>query len=870
MKDIHNNIASNKWTGILILIFIVLMTYPWLNAYAAEYYMDSLDGNDLNSGTSPVMPWKTLDKSNSVKYYPGDIIYFKCGRIWRGQLNISSSGTSGNPITFKSYGLNCGPGTKPIITASRKVNGWRHYSDNIYVADVQIGIVKQMRLNGQKMNLARYPDTGYLSITRDSLPGSDIEEGAQFLYYSSLPDKLDPKSLPGARIRIRTTDWLIEDREITSFEPSLNKLNWQDETVYALRKGHGYYLENKLWMLDHQEEWYFDTNNKKLYAWLLNNMNPDETGVSIEISDRDYAVSITSAENVHIDGIDVRNSGVDGISIINSRGIVISNCIVSVSGRNGINIINSPDSSVNNSEVRGSVQDGINIRFSDGTVIYGNIIENTGTVGSPVRSNGAIYIRNSVNSVIQNNKIVNSGYAGIYFTGGAAVLNNIIENSCMVLNDCGAIYTWNDFDLRAAYDSKIVGNIIDNVIGNAQGTPRAKSLARGIYLDEYSNGIHVFKNTVVNSAEYGICLHNAFNNIIEENTIYGKGDAQLAILESAGMGLQRVVTGNIFSKNIMFPLSTNEPILLRGEFSNIDFGFFNNNIFPLLYSRQVVLEMYRQNYPAVDSFSANSYRLDAWQQKRTTNTTNNILINLFDVMSYKIISLDSDNLIGNGSFDNNLVSWEVWSDNKDAEVNLISNCNVSGGCVKFTSGLKSVSNIFASKGFNIRYGKVYRLSFRARAFESDQSTQLIIRRGEPPYESIGLEKTVSVSNKGWINYNYIFVANKTLNNAQLHFHLPMGQAAILIDDITISEVTVEYNDTSDDAYILINRTATPQDIYCPVADIDGICDQYIDLDKRSIVWPVKLQGYSSMIIVWNNNPYQDRIRPLPPNKLNIY
>jgi hypothetical protein len=76
-----------------------------------EYYVDAVNGDDLNSGLSSDEPWKSLDKVNATTFLPGSSILFKSGDIWVGQLYPKGSGTNERPIKIDKYGGD----TKPII-----------------------------------------------------------------------------------------------------------------------------------------------------------------------------------------------------------------------------------------------------------------------------------------------------------------------------------------------------------------------------------------------------------------------------------------------------------------------------------------------------------------------------------------------------------------------------------------------------------------------------------------------------------------------------------------------------------------------------------------------------------------------------------
>ncbi|NQX58441.1 fibronectin type III domain-containing protein [Paenibacillus qinlingensis] len=90
---------------------------PVNRAYAdgVTYYMDAVNGNDSNNGTSEATAWKSLAKvNNKTNFQPGDHILFKSGGSWSGSLKLKSSGAEGNPIVVGKYG----DGPTPIINAN--------------------------------------------------------------------------------------------------------------------------------------------------------------------------------------------------------------------------------------------------------------------------------------------------------------------------------------------------------------------------------------------------------------------------------------------------------------------------------------------------------------------------------------------------------------------------------------------------------------------------------------------------------------------------------------------------------------------------------------------------------------------------------
>jgi parallel beta-helix repeat protein len=523
----------------LFILFIALNP-----ARAQSYYVDATGGNDSWPGTSVTGPWRTLDKVSKSTLQPGDTVNLKCGEIWREPLIIPNSGASNKPITLSGYG-NCSSSIRPEINAADIISNWTLYSGNIYVANVSFD-VKQLFVDGSYLRVAQHPNNGYFIITADSIPKQDTS--GKMGYVDLTDTKLNlirDKDLLGAGIHIRSINWTIEDRQISAFDPTNYHLSWGTSTAYAIKKDYGYYLDNKLWMLDQPGEWYYDKSLGKVYVWL-----PDSASPSLhrmEASRHDFGIRVMEKNYVVVDDLRVRYAALDGIAFSASLWFTAKNLEILDSGRDGISIVNQSRGWVDGNYVKNSVREGIDVRNSDGVSIIWNHVANSGTVGSPKYSYAAIDASSSLNAQINNNTIINAGYIGIRFTKQSTIQNNVIENTCLVLDDCGAIYTNNLNDPDPPNSSEVSGNIIINSVGNSDGRPyiAGGTLAAGIYLDAMANSITVTDNVILDT-DRGIYLNSASNNLIRGNTFYGNKLAQIKIDEYVSPGIMRgnVITGN--------------------------------------------------------------------------------------------------------------------------------------------------------------------------------------------------------------------------------------------------------------------------------------------------------------------------------------
>ncbi len=96
---------------LVCLIFLAFLPSLPGVAQSAHYYVDSINGSDVNSGTSPEQAWKSLDRVNIATFAAGDKILFKAGTTYTGQLKPQGSGKDGSPIVIDKYGQ----GSKPRI-----------------------------------------------------------------------------------------------------------------------------------------------------------------------------------------------------------------------------------------------------------------------------------------------------------------------------------------------------------------------------------------------------------------------------------------------------------------------------------------------------------------------------------------------------------------------------------------------------------------------------------------------------------------------------------------------------------------------------------------------------------------------------------
>ena len=518
-----------KFSHYFLVLLLIMGSF---SANATDYYVSN-SGSDSNPGTSPTQSWKSLEKVNSSSFKPGDHILFNKGDEWFGTLEVKSSGSSSSSITYGSYGN----GSNPKIYNSAEITGWTNYSGKIYKASFNSEI-GQLFINNKRATLARFPNSGYALITKA---------------YSSVQFSSSDLS---NNINYTGGTWVGRTTAFTMFSKKIAASGSQSITIESapfdggLSAGKGFFVCDKLELLDTPGEWYYDVSTKTVYLWTPGGDSP--ANYSIRGSVHDYGVKISNANYVMVENLEILHSSVDGIYINGSNHVKVANNRIISPDLVGVNL---PSGNSASPQIAGNYifqANGGGIRcYSPSATITDNTIKETGQLANINKSTysksdnfgTAIYSRND-NPTITFNRIINSGYCGINWKGVKGDISyNFIDGACQVLDDGGGIYSYNGYDYAqpASAGSVVDHNIVLNCFGNPDGGKNDYYAGFGIYMDARVHDVTIQNNTV-SGATVGITIGLNGNDVIRNNTFR---DATLLFL-STGYTKPSNLTNNIF------------------------------------------------------------------------------------------------------------------------------------------------------------------------------------------------------------------------------------------------------------------------------------------------------------------------------------
>ncbi|HEX8039609.1 MAG TPA: right-handed parallel beta-helix repeat-containing protein [Chryseosolibacter sp.] len=806
--------------------FLVLLIFSGYLCTAKNYYFSG-KGSDDNSGTSKHTPWRNLRKLRDIAstLQPGDSILLERGSVFFGGLSLQADGLPGKEIYIGPYG----DGPKPVITGSVEITGWTSYRENIWVAmyprcDPEPGDVF---INGKSQPLGRYPNTGYRTI------GSLLSRKAFADPELPFPDNF----WDGAEVVVKSSRWTMDNLPAARYR---NKtFAFPGAASDTLENGYGYFIQKHLLTLDQSGEWLFDRETGRIFIYHDKNL-PSEN-YTTEVSVSDAGVAITDSEHIAIRDLVIKNQRTTGVVLSHSDNIILSGAEILHSGVNGLVVTGCRSPLVENTRIADSNNNGVEWNDNiDGRLVRNTILR-TGIQSGRGASGDGNYIGLTISAgnpligknLIADNRIDSTGYSAIDFrTGNTTIKNNIISNFCLLKDDGGGIYTWNN----ASGGNTIEANIILNGRGSGEGTPDPAQLTTsGVYIDDRSAGIAIVGNTLAFNSTSGIMVHNANNLEIRGNGFYGNG-GNLTNKEKAQLLIRRDriapmkpgaiphidATDNIFVSVDEGAYCVYISVDKRQELDNK--GTFGENLYRAPDPSQAVATLYDES---ANCSRAQQFTLAQWQKASRQDRGS-----VFKMINIPDDSRGKQNLVRNSTMDSGITGWVTWPES----VRVLPDNTFDGG--------RSLKVLFPSGGFDallyhagipLEAGKTYRLTFSARS-SADTKLEFVPLEAAQPWSALG-EYTCFSLDTAFRNYTCYFRPRRTSAEARVNFR---SNATFWIDNVALYDITAASEKKDKSLKLLYNTSGERATI--------PLIGTYVDLDGTVISRQVNLPGHAAVLL----------------------
>lgn len=810
----------------LTLLFILSLAQ---SALATDYYFSSSLGNDSRSASeaqNSATPWKTIDKLNAIagSLKGGDRIFFRSGDVFYGTIRVTRSGASGAPILFTSYGT----GAKPVITSLARVTNWVSIGNGLYQADLSgYGISKMqvLLINDQIKEIGRYPnagsaDGGYLKIANaNSFTSISTQSGA-------------PYSGSGGEVVIRKNNWIIDRHTIDYIGGTT--INYRaNESPYSPQRNFGYFIQNHPSILDQAGEWAYDPSSRRLTV-NLSGYNVGSTNVSVATLDN-LVVNGAYITNMTFSNLHFRGSNSHMISINRSENVKVENCVLDFAGENGIYTYDIRGLVINNNQINYALNAGVFMAHSTpGANVLNNSIVNTmpfqGMAKSSDIAGVGIYLAsNGERSLIEKNRVINTGFNGIHFGGSyTKVVNNFIDNFCLFKQDGGGIYTNSDgLSTMNNIGREITGNIVLNGKGTKTGTLEDVDMAEGIYIDDNSAGVTVHKNTVAFMSGKSIYLHNANNIVITENLFY-KSRSQVQLTHSNYGGPIRNVS---VSRNLFSSVDKTDQIYSVYSIANDigSVGSFSSNYFLDPYNHDFFIKTRGSN----DGPSGVDRNLNNWAS--TFGFDNNATKPDLNLASYNITS---SSLIKQTDFSSGL---SILAGVYGAVSQLISS-GISGGTWKISPNSSSNATAYIQIGA-IQPGEKVLVEFDMRGTPANTAIELFLEDTYNVDKGAGNGKASTTS--ATKNHKVLLSSLVSKGNESVVIRIPSSASEVLIDNLKISKVTTQNIDKESQIFFAYNAESSPVQ--------RGLSGTYVNARNEVFSGSVTIPAFGSVLLAKVSN-----------------
>lgn len=506
-----------------------------------NFYFSTAIGDDSRTPTqaqNASTPWKTLTKANQllsnsvsgVTLTAGDNVLFNRGETFDGNLNITVSGTSTAPITIGAYGS----GERPTINCLKTLpNSWTA-NGNLYTNNQDISAApfsisykpKYFIKNGVLVEVGRFPnktdantDSGFLKVT--STTSSTAWTNSTFTNFSN-------KNWVGATAVMRTTAFTSGTGTITNQTTSGTATTFtylQDVNNNAgIIKNYGFFIINDLQTLDRNNEYYFDEATNKVTFYFTSAPTSD----IIQVPAYDNGI-MSSTEYIQVNEINVIGANSTGIYFTSGNGYAAKSCSVNYVGNHSIYFSSVVNGTISDCNVKNSLGMGIRYGTGSGAMITRDTVDYI-CMSMAMKPNGGaqgagIFFDRSPGTVSWC-RVTNTGFSSIHkaYSSNTLIEYNYMSKGLYILNDVGMLYDVNGGSTYTMRTNNIMRyNIIEDIFTTSWHGSDKNSvfwMAYGLYLDNFTAGVEVYGNTVLNT-NTAFYAHHVINVSFYNNLMYG-------------------------------------------------------------------------------------------------------------------------------------------------------------------------------------------------------------------------------------------------------------------------------------------------------------------------------------------------------------
>lgn len=476
------------------------------------------------------------------------IVHAGTYRLWAGlELNNSVSGTPGAPTIFRSAGDGEVVLTSGAVLFSRALSKVTDKaildrlpntarSEVVQLDGSTLGFEawpnrikslppgSELFMNGQRMRIARWPNSGWAFISEFLDTGSEDTTGAQsghgatFKVAGEQLNNWDAES--GAwLLGFWRWDWSAEIVKVASIDKKHQSVTLAAPTTYGVRQGNPtmrrYRCLNVLAELDQPGEYWVDPRTLTVVFWPPKLVRDSDIVVSASPSP---IISIKEAHDIKICGLTIDATQSSCVDVRGGNNIEIADCEIRNAREFGVRIEGGREHSVQGCNVHATGGGGIKAiggdrkellpcdhRITNCHIWHFSEIQMTSAHG--IHAEG-------VGIHIANNLVEDAPHQAIYVQGNDNVFeHNFVRDVCLETDDCGAYYSGRNPSCR--------GNVIRENLFMDIGRIEKHGCA-SVYFDDGQSGDTLIGNVFVRGSRgaFGAIFVNGGRDIQARNNVF--------------------------------------------------------------------------------------------------------------------------------------------------------------------------------------------------------------------------------------------------------------------------------------------------------------------------------------------------------------
>ncbi|MBQ9995771.1 MAG: right-handed parallel beta-helix repeat-containing protein [Clostridia bacterium] len=389
----------------------------------------------------------------------------------------------------------------------------------------------ELFVNDRRMEIARYPDTGYLNTVDVVREGKCLEPtgkarmdpGEWAMLRNPLGDirTIDPdtakraagwKSLDGVWcFGYPKYGWADMATPIDRIDPDTCEMETHYVSMYGIREHAPYYFFNVFEELDAPGEWFLDRKTGMLYLYPDCDLASAEINLSLL---KDNLIRFNNTSYVTLRGFTFTGTRNDALDLTGD-GITVENCVVKNVAGNAI-LVKGENCRVDGCEIHHTGRGGVQMTGGDRVTLTpsGNIVTNNHIhhIAEIFRTYQPAVQIVGVGAVCSHNCIHDSAHMAIGFSGNEHVMEyNEIYEVCQIADDSSAIYSGRDYT--------VCGNVVRcNFFHDMKSDADNHIGIFGMYCDDNLGSCTIEKNVFLR-CQSALLLHGGHDMVFANNLI---------------------------------------------------------------------------------------------------------------------------------------------------------------------------------------------------------------------------------------------------------------------------------------------------------------------------------------------------------------